>query len=340
MLIDWCSLTVKDVNKIEEVFFILGLDKNNFEFLESGHFGYTHSCKMGSLFIYYHPERHEMGYHIVMSGQACRDYEIALSEREFDWADFFYWALHFKAKFTRLDVAIDCFDNELELSKIRATLRKGGCITRIKYVSEYAKIETSDGSIAGRTLYFGSRTSDLMIRMYDKKQERLDKHYVVPFDTWVRCELEIKHDAANNFAEIIANGNDLGLVVKGVLSNTMRFVKGTKDKIISAKNNKNQDRLETTDWWDNFIGNVQCLKITGKATETNIEKSTDWFIHSASKQLAKLDYLMGSNYIDEIKKMGKKKLTDQELEQLANQKNFDTNLKKILNLKIQHNNIK
>lgn len=334
MLIDWVSLTFKDIKKIDEIFFLLGMEKNNFEFSESGIFGYTRNYRYEHINLYYNPDRIEMGFHLIMSGQGCREYEAFMFEREFEWSDFFDWVTTFGAHFTRLDVAIDCFENELNLAQVLSATRKGACVSRIKYMSEYRRVKLSDGSVYGRTLYFGSRSSEVMIRMYDKRQERIDRNYYVPFDSWVRCELEMKSDSANKFAEIIANGNDLGMCIKGVLGNSLRFVQGTKESIAIARENNNQSKLPLVKWWEEFLDGVQPLKISKKATETSIEKSTDWFIATASKQMAKLDFLMGQSYLDRIKKVGKEKLTDQELDQLAYRKIHDKHLRKILNLKI------
>lgn len=334
MLIDWCSATFTQIKKIDEIFFIIGVPKNNFEYEEKGVFGYTECYSYGHIKIYTNPKNPEMGYHIIMSGQGCREYEKIIAERDFDWSDFFDWAIKFKGKFTRLDVALDSFKDELNLARVLSCCKKGACVTRIKYLSEYRKIKLSDGSIYGRTLYFGSRSSDIMIRMYDKKQERLDKNYDVPFETWVRCELELKHDAANNFAMIIANGNDVGLVTRGILSNSLRFVKGTKDSIANARANNHQNDLPVCDWWEDFLQGVQPLKISKKATETDIEKSTDWFINSASKQMAKLEFLMGREYLDKVSKKGAKKISESELAELTYRKTHDTYLRDILNLKL------
>lgn len=86
---------------------------------------------------------------------------------------------HLDARSTRIDVAFDVFDSGCLVADLHAAYAKGRAGRKNRSYAFYA-------SPNGDTLYLGSRTSDLMVRVYEKgKQMRMSVD-------WLRFEIEIK----------------------------------------------------------------------------------------------------------------------------------------------------
>lgn len=109
-----------------------------------------------------------------------------------------------KARFTRLDVAIDVFDDKLTVNQLHAQIQnhKVKVLDSLKreLSSDHQKFFGVNQVITGFTC--GSRSSDNFLRIYDKKIEQDRKN--APYSdlaksskNWVRIEGEFKHDAAH-----------------------------------------------------------------------------------------------------------------------------------------------
>ena len=97
-----------------------------------------------------------------------------------------------KAKASRIDIAFDLMDYGVDPLRVYADWEKGKVKSNARTVQPFTKAtRNSDGTISkASTLYFGSRESELMVRMYEKgKQMQTDLD-------WVRIELEVKGDKA------------------------------------------------------------------------------------------------------------------------------------------------
>jgi len=64
----------------------------------------------------YYDGREEMGCHVEMSGQGCRQYEANFTDSP--WKDLFGVVLSEGGKFSRLDLAIDNVDGVLSLELV------------------------------------------------------------------------------------------------------------------------------------------------------------------------------------------------------------------------------
>lgn len=101
-----------------------------------------------------------------------RDYEVldvpgAVCERVDDrfWLD--EVAIPFKGAITRLDLAVDVHVDapRKEMLKMRHAFRAGDCETKIQELEEHR----SYGDGKGFTWYFGGRSSELRLRVYDRR---------------------------------------------------------------------------------------------------------------------------------------------------------------------------
>jgi len=210
VIYDWMSVTSK-IHSPENFIRLLGLDKEGIAWEKvKGARGYRDRLYWEKISIHYNG-REDMGIWLEMSGQGCRAFE------SFGSGD--YGAL-FQEVFsnpgdmhiTRLDVAFDDLEGLLDIETVCHDARKA------EYVS---KFRTGDatyglGDDTGKSVLLGSRSSEALVRIYDKAAERGfdDQH-------WVRVELQLRRERA---AAFLQQTEPIGERFAGVLANYLRFI--------------------------------------------------------------------------------------------------------------------
>lgn len=246
-IIDWFAFTIKKSDPYE-VTDMMGLKRGLFSELERGGMGYKKRLQFGHITIYF-DGTDNMGVHVEMSGQGCREFETS----SHTWLDLIALIELEKGGITRLDIAIDTVDGSLPLSNITAALDAGNVRTRF---SKTRVIEAADISVDGlsnksETRYFGSVSSRCMFRLYDKSaQLGLDSD-------WIRFELQLRDDRAQAAASQILLRHDLGFVATGIINQYLAFIND---------DDSNRSRCSLQDWWFSWLQHTDKLKIsTAKA---------------------------------------------------------------------------
>lgn len=172
-------------------------------------------------------------------------------------------------KFTRVDLAIDDMGcNYYSVNDMRDICDSDRCMSRFRsYRPEYER--SFNGSITGNTLYIGKRTSDVFLRIYDKRLEQIKKADTDCGYDWVRWELELKHDRANMAVDYLISGISLGAVAIGILSNYFRVV---------VKCDSNISRCSSEPLWEKFTENVEKLRLTISKPEKTLDSKKEWII--------------------------------------------------------------
>ncbi|MCI5836120.1 MAG: replication initiation factor domain-containing protein [Firmicutes bacterium] len=220
--------------------------------------------------------RDDMGVNILLSGQACRDYEdLGFGT----WKDLFDKISKFDININRIDIAIDSFtDKYFTLTKVFDYIINGNLSTKFRSTFEMKKRNLSNGKLLGDTIQFGSKASEVEITFYDKMLERVNAGRIISEDIkfWFRCELRFRHDLAEEIFRLIINDEDYSSRVKGILYNYIDFKNPySKDKNIT--------RRSTVKWWSEFIDYNNKFKIASKSSETSITKKYNWLLSSVSK---------------------------------------------------------
>lgn len=194
--------------------------------------------------------RPEMGVHLAFGGRALR----ACAEGGHPATELMQWMMNEGAKITRLDLAIDVFDVEIDPAALAAAARVPNAPGSAK------KWRVWRGEDEGCTAYIGSRKSEKFLRIYDKAAETGDKSR-----PWTRFELELKGDAAR------AAANHLAL-----LSYTERplFIKGLIKGVFNPADDVFQAAMDAP---------AEALKTT-KDTEDN---TLLWLLDTVSRSIAK-----------------------------------------------------
>lgn len=272
-LIDWVSVTFRACRKWEEVARIIGLDFSFFEVVEIGYQGYKRKAIYKDIFIAFEPSENtkNMGVHLNMTGQACRQYEQLFPNNINVWSDLFLLINQYNHKFSRLDIAIDDFKTYFTVNQAYLTAKRG-CMTakRVKKARTFEEFFIETGETDSRTFYVGK--CDWMIRFYNKKVERENKGYILADDIkkWNRYEIQLRNNIATEAAKVIAfTSIDLGVFVRGFLADKIDFK-------VKNKNDTNKSRWKSTRWWESFLNDVEKIPLTQLAPDPTIPKIHNW----------------------------------------------------------------
>ena len=181
---------------------------------------------------------------------------------------------------TRIDVAIDDIGcNYFTTDDVCGLYGNTQIVSKFRNMRNVVESEIS-GKKTGHTVYFGSRTSDIFLRVYDKQLERNRKlsasgTHIDNF--WVRWELELKNDRAVSVSKMLTSGIPLGAVAVGVLGHYMRMIE--LDDI-------NRSRCSTHSVWADFMDGISSLKITVPKYEKTMDEKKTWIKRQVMPTLA------------------------------------------------------
>jgi len=189
-----------------------------------------------------------------------------------------------EAQFTRLDIALDDHVGYWTIEKIANKVRRGELVSKFKSAKRVEKIQISDGSATGETVYFGSSSSLVTTRMYNKRLEQLGRDDIDPAtvpDIWNRTEIQARKERAQAIAQLLANGHEVGAILKGILAYYLRFV-------VRPKNgDSNKSRWKTAQWWQRFLEDVEPIRLTEPCEmEATIERRLAWMRRQVAPSLA------------------------------------------------------
>lgn len=301
--VDWIQVTFTTITIEQLIQDILQLDLTTF-FSGKGDNGYRQSLRKGSIAIFF-DGREDMGIHLKMKGIGCREYET-YSKRS--WQELFKVMFDYQGSFTRLDIAVDDFKGFFTIKGMVKKVKNRELISKFKEATNIEKISTSTGKVGGITLKYGSNTSDVQIRMYNKLIEQLEKGYIVPVEItfWNRTEIQLRNKRAQAVAEILATAEAgeiaIGKTVCGILKHYLRFTVKGKDS--------NRRRWKIAPFWEKFLAGVNELPLTTIMEEQTIEDKEEWLRRQAAPSLALIYQAYGNDYeqIEKLIKEGSKRL--------------------------------
>lgn len=250
--IDWLSVTFKNVQSDLDIrkATCFGMPLKTWSEMQA-RFGY--SAAMSHPFGHYVMMNHarpEMGVHLAFTGRSLR----TLSEGGIPATQMLAWALDHGARPTRLDLAIDVFDVEIDPIELAAKPRMTDSPGSAR------KWSSLQGDKGGKTAYIGSRKSEKFLRIYDKAAETGDRSR-----PWTRFELELKGDSARA-ASIQMN----------LLTDLERaeYIAG----LIKALFNPNDETFQAA---------MKAEAVVLKTVKDTEDKTVRWLLNSVPKTLAK-----------------------------------------------------
>ena len=291
-LIDWAAFTFKLCDP-KEVVNIIGLKASLFTELERGIHGYRKSLRYGSIGIFFDGQPN-MGCHVVMSGQGCRQYEGQFEVNP--WFDLFTRSLSYNANFTRLDLAHDNVDCALDLSKLKDAIVKRHIRSRFRNASENktftfgrSELQSDDG----HTLYFGKRSSRVFMRFYDKAAQM-----GTPLP-WNRAEIELKDKRAQRAVGLLVTGLPVGQLFVGVMNEYLTIIN---------LDDSNISRCTIQPWWSDWLQSTEKIRLTTSKAMKTVEEAMEYVKKQYSPTLAMIKEHLGAfsfnDYIREIVRTG------------------------------------
>jgi len=221
---------------------------------------------------------------VNLSGKALRQYEEYMSAVDgWHWHEFIKVILAKGARVTRIDLALDVFDESCpSVRTLQDYVKRGQLSTKCQTFKEINSGRVLDGVLTGFTLYIGALPQ--LLRIYDKMAERKANTGEIVLDTqkWVRWELELGNKKAMHVAEQIAKGVALNNIIRGILSAHYAFKTQQKGK----KDFNNKSRWDNMRWWDKFISDIPKFPLRIKKAKTTMVEKENWLSHSVSKSLA------------------------------------------------------
>lgn len=287
--VDWFSCTFLVETEPMEIIRILGLKPELFKQMKHGGSGYRKGWFFNNIKVLYDGNEN-MGVHVDMTGQGCRNYE---KYSELTWQDLFIrFSVHYVAmvNVTRIDIAVDDFKGYFKIPNLIKYLKRGDVTSKFKMARGISNFIIQTGEEVGYTLYFGRPASDIQIRFYEKNIEQEMKGNIVPdwAKIWNRTEIQARDVRADAIVRILSKDiNKLGDVVTGILKNYINF---RRSGYIDGKKtvDMNKSRWDSAKFWIDFLGDVDKLPLTLKPTDVTIEKKYDWFDHGVKKTWAML----------------------------------------------------
>lgn len=279
---DWLTVTFKDAHydDIETLLYrLFNLDVSLFTSIK-GRYGYARGLFYESVSVLFDGCCDDMGVCFEISGKGC-SLLYCLAQ---DWEECFNIIKELDGNITRLDVAFDCFNHEIDYDVMLEAIKAHN------YSSRWQKVKAiqSYGSDSGIDIQFGSRRSDIMLRIYDKLAEQK----CCERDYWCRFELQLRNHLAvayvDTYLQQVQQAKQLDDVVcatsycdgdlfLGVLTHYLRFIDRKYDST-------NTNKCPTLPWWDDFI--ASCRKAVILRREDYKPVTMEQLVYNVSTRFA------------------------------------------------------
>jgi DNA relaxase NicK len=262
--LDYLGFTLPDGTSHSEILSSLNL---KFQELGYGRNRYKQSAvaSAGGVTVYWDGAVEKMGVHVQLAGSGCR---IIESLPDFgSWREYIGSWLQRDAKVARIDIALDDESGAIPFETVHRQVKTRTAVMRS---SRTQLTETTTKKGIFQTLYVGRRTSETIMRCYDKGMERGENR------SWLRFEFEYKKKRADAVARLLVDeGWDKAV---GVARSFIEFKDETHIE-------SNRTRQRPADWWVELIdASKHVLRISREAHESLI-KSYGWLRRQVAPML-------------------------------------------------------
>lgn len=315
--LDYLRLRFKTLDYKTIIDKVLLLEDKPFVREDNGRYGYQHYIRFGDINLYYSDSDSHMGTLVEFSGSGCRQYEWYLQEeQDRDWKAFleacFDYAVASTAskeasqdflKVTRLDIALDelySSKGNYDISRLKWKYDNGLLVSKALTVEYWDGSKGKDRS-KGKSLYFGSKSSPILLNFYEKDLEQSDK-----LD--VPVEFIHEHYGFKNRYEVRLLGKHSDQFVREWLASYEPFT--LADKAVAIVNDKlhvykqSKSGLVLDPDWYGLMGGLGAFKFEmhPKAYDIGV-KEYRWFAHSVArtaKYLLEIEKIRGKARLSEM----------------------------------------
>ncbi|MCM1233124.1 MAG: replication initiation factor domain-containing protein [Ruminococcus flavefaciens] len=296
--IDWIAFTSTLITSVSEMISFLGYPENSFLQLSKGANGYRKMHRLDSFPVTILSDGNDgMGIHVVISGSAIPDLlqhfkntltvDTPFGDKAVCLSDFnnsimieFLQQVRMIGWLTRFDLAVDDHGaNYFTVGDVRGFLDRQDVVSKFRtYRDVYESTFTNENT--GHTIYFGSRQSEVMLRVYDKQLQQNQKA-ASPEDLvsepWIRWELELKNERADIAADLLAGRKELGEIVMEILNNYVRLI---------VQDDSNRSRCSPHPLWEKFVRAVGKLRLYVNPVKKTLEEKKRWLIRQCLPTIA------------------------------------------------------
>lgn len=289
IIVDWLEFTLLKGFDINWVCNFLGNSFDDFEDLPKGGLGYKKQKFFNNIRLYYDGNV-GMGIHIVVSGQGCR-YLESQGKNLFDMIDYLYSLDNINL--SRLDLALDT-DFDI-LTKVLKSIEKDLYSSKSRSIKVISSL--TDSKLKADTLYIGSRSSLLMVRIYNKAIEQgVDI-------VWYRVEIVLKKERFDMIVPFLRQ--NISHTFAGVLTNYFRPLQSLKGQ---------KCRSPTANYWLKFLGDIEKISLYSIPQCKTIEDKYAWLVNQVEPTIALLSTAFeGVEWLQAVVKNGKKRLKEKDL---------------------------
>lgn len=340
IIVDWLTFAIKD-GHFDFAVCLLGLSDKEWIKGKASRLHYEQVKTYGNIAIHFTSEnasaekKYNTGCCVEMSGQGCRTFE---TYSEYGFVRLFQYlyvecsrvGLIRNVTISRLDLAFDDHTGLFDLPLIIKYARNLWFTSTFKSFEIIESFKEIDLDKRGLSVVFGSRSSAVMLRIYDKRVER----NAFDLEHWVRCELQLRSDAASGFVSkycsAIGERFALGSLFSGILSKYLQFRE-------PSKTDSNKSRWEIAEFWQNILG--ECMQIScfdRKDVEYNLDRMERYALkqnHNHTRSLCEMigvgEYLLSLHQYPD-------KIPDKYKTVAAALENGDQLLKRINELPVEH----
>ncbi len=255
--------------------------------IDKGANGYRACFQRGSIRVL-HDGQENMGVHVSLSGQGCRQLEQEQGlKSEQDWQQFLGVLRLLGVVCTRFDWAMDDTEQTklLDMATIHrmavASTETGEVVSQFRETDINAKRRLGRprknepvNPEKGDTRYFGNKAKSLMfVRIYNKSLEQL-----LPEGThWIRVEMCARGKNADAaLAIFLADGAS---AMPEILLRYLDFKQ-------PSETDSNPSRWPTVSWWADFLGTVAKRGLDCPGSPRTVEKTYAWIVKQAAPSLA------------------------------------------------------
>lgn len=301
-LIDWLTVVFHGVH-VDDIQSILGLTGANWESKSSFINGYPMDTFFSNIHIRWGADdpryfrdsydksgkfvpaekkaRSDMGICLDLSGQGCRSFEEFSQYSWFELLDRIF-KMGGRVNVTRLDLAYDDHSRLLNIWQMRRDVEDRNYISKSKK-SMIIWSDDQEHDIQGLTLQIGSKSSPVLIRIYDKAAERgwgKERH-------WIRVELQLRQDRAQEALKLLWERESVGMVASGIIRNYCTFVIPSSDT--------NRSRWKIADYWERVLEGMEKLRVWVAPGEPyNFSKSENHLVHQYGQMIQAYAMIHGS----------------------------------------------
>ncbi|OQO71678.1 Cro/Cl family transcriptional regulator [Enterococcus villorum] len=270
-IIDYLRITFP-FHDVEKVFNnVLKIKKEFFAETSSHLYGYVGGYQLDYLQVLYSKKNDDRGILIQLSGQGCRQFEAFLEAQGRTWFDFFYACFDYRAKFTRVDLAINDYREYLNIPVLLNKIDRQELISRFEVYEFNGSGSISKKKRGGVSIYLGSKKSLFYIAFYQKNYEQAKKLGIPVEDVPIknRYELRFKDERAMDAITHYVESGMLSELLLGILNDYLCFTDKRPD--VSRK------YWPVNKKWQHFIGGVENVKLITEPNEKLYERSKNWF---------------------------------------------------------------